>query len=290
MFKEAKCLAAEMPENLVETTSVESLETHVSEVFNAPSDSGSWLPDRLAVGGQTDRGNRRAENQDMWRFRHLRSRYSIAGVADGIGGRDWGKAASRLAIHNLFNEIAAILRGSRPQTGSDLGAALVEATERANTAVLGWSQQHDSRIGTTLCAALLCGASRAHVINVGDSRAYLLRDGTLRQVTQDHTLAAYLAEFDDSDEREIARHPGAHMLVRTIGGAEDVDVDLFDLELEHGDSLLLCSDGLWNMVGDPDLQRIMRQHHDPEHTANTLVHAARMAGGYDNITAVVIRV
>lgn len=269
---------------------MESLETHVSEVFSTPSDSGTWQPERLAVGGQTDRGNRRAENQDVWRFRHLRSRFSIAGVADGVGGRDWGKAASRLAIHNLFNEIAAILRGSRPQTGLDLGDAMVEATMRANAAVHGWSRQRDSRIGTTLVAALLCGTSRAHVVNVGDSRAYLLRGGAMTQVTRDHTLAAYLAELDDSDEQEIAMHPGAHMLVRTIGGAEDVDVDAFDLELEPGDSLLLCSDGLHNMVADGDIERIMGQRYDPVRTASALVHAARMAGGYDNITAVVVRV
>ncbi len=159
----------------------------------------------------------------------------------------------------------------------------------ANRAV--WDRSvEDERLagmGTTLTAARVDGAS-ALIAHVGDSRAYLLRDGELRQVTTDHTLVARMVQSGEITEAEAEVHPHKNVLTRALGTDEQVDVDEDTIVLLDGDRLLLCSDGLTGMVTEDQIQAILENSEQPQQAADRLVKAANRAGGIDNISVVVL--
>lgn len=169
---------------------------------------------------------------------------------------------------------------------------LKKAIEQANRAIVQYGDKQSAArgLGCTVTSALIEG-NRAYIANVGDSRTYLLRDKKLRPITRDHSLVARLVESKQIEQEDVYTHPQRNLIYRSLGaGHKNVEIDTFVETLKPGDMLLLCSDGLWEMVHDPDLQKVLNEQKDPQHMCNTLIDLANKHGGEDNITAVVVQV
>ena len=202
-------------------------------------------------------------------------------VADGMGGHEAGEVASEIVVSTL-----AELAPAHPDA-----EALTRAVEAANLNVLRAPSQGIGRegMGTTLTAAMLEG-ERLLIAQVGDSRAYLLHQGSLQQITRDHSLMADMIEAGHLTPEEARVHPNRSVITRAIGSDTHLLPDIYELNVDAGDRLLLCSDGLNAMVEDSDIENIMRRTQDPQKCASNLVDAALQNGGVDNVTVVVVDV
>jgi serine/threonine protein phosphatase PrpC len=211
-------------------------------------------------------------------------------VADGMGGHANGQDASRTAIQQIIDFMLP-----RLATGGDLNdegykALLVEGVQQANLAVHQRNLQDHADMGTTMTAALVIG-STAYVANVGDSRTYLYREPEgLRKITNDHSVVAYLVETGIIKPDDIYTHAQRNRIYRNLGAKPVIQVDVFVEHLQPGDTLLLCSDGLWEMVRDPAIQQILRNGVDPSQTSRALIEAALGGGGADNVSVIVVQV
>jgi len=235
----------------------------------------------LRAGTATDVGRVRNTNQDR-----LIAEDNLFAVADGMGGHVGGEVAAGLAVEAL---VAAFQHDASV-------SGLRHAVAVANGAVWNRSQHDDDLrgMGTTLTvAALTVGSDGRDVLglaNVGDSRAYLMSGGRVAQVTADHSLAEEKVRQGELTEAQAAVHPHRHILTRALGVTPDVDVDLWEVHVQTGDRLLLCSDGLSNELDTPTIGRLLSSNKDPRRAARALVKAANDHGGGDNITVVVIDV
>src|SRR6266536_4252325 len=234
----------------------------------------------LRRGAVTDIGRMRKNNED---------RYLIAGrlaaVADGMGGHRAGEVASAIAME----ELASLEHAGPWSTPAQAGEALRSAFLRANRRIRETAAK-DSQLdgmGTTL-VALLEDQDSVHLANVGDSRAYLLRNGELSQVTVDHTLVQGLIDEGRLRPEEAERHPQRSIITRALGVEADVEVDLFTYQLQRGDRLLLCSDGLSGVVDETRIRNVLLRVPDPQDAAERLVAMANENGGPDNITVMVL--
>lgn len=231
--------------------------------------------------GATDAGKVRKNNEDSLLVGDGRDETLFA-VADGIGGFEAGEVASSIAVDAL----------KELEPGESFDAAIREANRRILAA--GRGDEKLSGMGTTVVAVRFAGTEEepvAEVAHVGDSRAYLLRGGELRPLTEDHSLVAELVRSGDLTRAQAAEHPQKNLITRALGAEEDVDVDTMVLPVEAGDRLLLCSDGLTDMVPEARLSGLLSDSpEDPEGTVRSLVTAALEAGGTDNVTVVVVDV
>jgi protein phosphatase len=203
-------------------------------------------------------------------------------VADGIGGFEAGEVASSIAV-NVLKDL---------QPDEPFKAAIGEANRRIVTA--GRGDEKLSGMGTTVVAIRFGGKQGepvAEVAHVGDSRAYLVRGGDMNPITEDHSLVAELVRSGDLTRDEAAEHPQKNLITRALGADEEVDVDTAVVPIEAGDRILLCSDGLSDMVSETGISEILAESQDdPERAARALLSAALDAGGNDNITVVVVDV
>jgi protein phosphatase len=177
-------------------------------------------------------------------------------------------------------------------TSKNVEEQLIDAIRKANIAIVKYGEQnHGARgLGSTVTAALIQG-EHAYVANVGDSRTYLVRNGKIKPLTKDHSLVAKLVDARQIEPDEIYTHPQRNMVYRSLGaGHKTVDVDVFHVQLQKDDTLLLCSDGLWEMVRNDELLRILSEKGSPQAHCNDLIDLANANGGEDNITAVVVHV
>ena len=227
-------------------------------------------------GSRTEIGNVREHNEDS-----LTVLPPLFAVADGMGGHEAGEVASEITI-NTLNDLA-------PQSAD--AEALARAVVAANLNVIKAPSQGVGRegMGTTLTAAIL-EKERLVITQVGDSRAYLLHNGSLQQLTRDHSLMADMIEAGQLTEAEARVHPNRSVITRAIGSDPHMQPDLYELNVETGDRLLLCSDGICGMIEDHEIASIMRQAPSAQSCADQLVEAALAAGGFDNATAVVVDV
>jgi len=169
---------------------------------------------------------------------------------------------------------------------------LKDAIQQANKAILRYGEQKSSArgLGCTVTTALIQN-DQAYIANIGDSRTYLLRDGKLTPLTKDHSLVARLVEAKQIEPEEVYSHPQRNLIYRSLGaGHKTVDPDVFHEVLRDGDTLLLCSDGLWEMVRHDDLLKVLSEKSSPQKICDTLINMANANGGEDNITAVVVQV
>ncbi|MGH9044678.1 MAG: Stp1/IreP family PP2C-type Ser/Thr phosphatase [Acidimicrobiales bacterium] len=235
----------------------------------------------LRAGVATDIGRARDSNEDR-----ASTRSNLFAVADGMGGHVGGEVAARIAIETL-------------QTGFEQNpttAGLRQAFVAANSAIFEEGIRVDELrgMGTTLTAAgLTVGADGRDMMclaHVGDSRAYLMSRGELRQLTSDHSLAEERFRHGEMTEAEAQVHPQRHILTRALGVGPGVDVDLWELHVSSGDRLLLCSDGLSNEVSLEQMTQVLASVRDPRKAARALVDRANAHGGSDNVTVVVVDV
>lgn len=169
---------------------------------------------------------------------------------------------------------------------------LKDAIQQANKAILRYGEQKSSArgLGCTVTTALIQN-DQAYIANIGDSRTYLLRNGELKALTKDHSLVARLVEAKQIEPEDVYSHPQRNLIYRSLGaGHKSVDPDVFHEVLQDGDTLLLCSDGLWEMVRHDDLLKILSEKSSLQKICDTLIEMANANGGEDNITAVVVRV
>jgi protein phosphatase len=231
--------------------------------------------------GLTDAGKVRRNNEDALLLGEGKDETLFA-VADGVGGFEAGEVASSIAVR--------VLKDLDP--GAPFGAAIQEANRQI--LAVGGSDEKLSGMGTTLVAARFGGTQErpvAEIAHVGDSRAYLLRGGTLSPLTEDHSLVAELVRSGDLTRDQAAEHPQKNLITRALGAEEEVEVDTAVVPVEAGDRLLLCSDGLSDMVPDALISEILADSpEDPETPARRLLSAALDAGGTDNVTVVVVDV
>ncbi len=235
---------------------------------------------RLVATGRSDVGKVRQGNEDA-----LLLRDSVYAVADGMGGHLAGEVASATALEPI-EELDGRIFQDNAAAVTALRAAVTAANERVSQ--LARDNPNYRGMGTTLTAALVEGR-RLHVAHVGDSRAYLLRDGHFSQLTDDHTLVQHLVDEGQITREEAARHPQRSVVTRAIGVSDDVDVDSMSLELQPGDQLLLCSDGLTGVVEDEAIARTLMEVEDPDEAISDLIDLANAAGGPDNITVLLLR-
>lgn len=227
-------------------------------------------------GSRTDVGCVREHNEDS-----LSVAPPLYVVCDGMGGHAAGEVAS---------EIAAEIIAERAPRHLD-AEALGRAVEEANLAIIRAAREGVGREGMgTTCTAAMLENERLVIAQVGDSRAYLLHNGKLQQLTRDHSLMADLVEAGQITPEEAKTHPQRSVITRALGSDPHTEPDLYELNVETGDRLLLCSDGLSTMLEDLEIEKVMRKVSDPQRCAAVLVNEAIAAGGYDNVTVVVVDV
>ncbi len=244
--------------------------------------------------GDSDRGRKRANNEDSFL---VSDEFSLYAVADGVGGREGGEIASRVAVETLRETVPDLL-GAGDRTppagigaeGDPEAAALRYAVSLANRKIRELSERTPELegMGTTL-TALLFSQGRAFVAHIGDSRAYLLRSGKLAQITRDHSLVAEQMRAGRLTPAQARSSPYRHVITRALGIEPEVETDVEKRPVGRGDVFLLCSDGLTEMVDDREIGRILRKD-VPDGVVGKLIAAANGKGGVDNITAVVVKV
>ncbi len=242
-------------------------------------------PRRITWFGMTDRGMIRERNEDGFSILDLGEK-TLFMVADGMGGHDAGDVASRVALETVCKMVREI---EIQDQNDDLLKFVELAVQQANTAVQEEATLRGCDMGTTLSMAFVAD-DVAYIASVGDSRVYWIENGTVTQITQDHSLVAKLVEAGKLAKDEARGHPKANVLYRAIGNTGAVTVDTFRIPLQEGGTLMLCSDGLWGEVTDEDIQRICTQEEEARAASSRLVQMANENGGKDNITIVVVKV
>jgi protein phosphatase len=220
--------------------------------------------------------------------------FGLYAVADGVGGREDGEIASNLALRTLAtNTVESLLlpglRGELSLTRELALQGLKDGVKIANSAVYHEGQTKGSNMGTTMAAALVINKS-VYIANVGDSRVYLLYGGQLRQVTSDHSLVASLVAAGKISPEEIYTHPQRNIITRCLGTQQDIEVDLFTEESKPATSLILCSDGLWEMMRDDEIKDIVLKADSPQTACERLIELANNNGGVDNISVIVVKI
>lgn len=249
---------------------------------------------RLKVGWATDVGQMRSHNEDtalVITTAHdgddALPALGLFALADGMGGHQSGEVASSLAVrtvaHHVLNRFYLSLLTSEVRDTAQpvLNELLVDAVRAANDAVA--TQVPGG--GTTLTCALTMGA-RVYFAHVGDSRAYVIADGEMSQITHDHSLVDRLVELGQLTRDEAAIHPQKNVLYRAVGQRGVLEVDTYVRSIPQGGHLLLCSDGLWGLVSDVEIVKAILNASSPQEACEELVDAANQAGGRDNITIV----
>ncbi|MEW6731614.1 MAG: Stp1/IreP family PP2C-type Ser/Thr phosphatase [Acidobacteriota bacterium] len=283
--------------------------------------AGLNTPTSIQAGYATDVGHQRELNEDSILVVDLRQCFESVNthiglyiVSDGMGGEAAGEIASRVTVRAVAEWvtdrlISASLRSTHGSqvaeptqtgsillandTGTDVRASqlLTNAIQHANSEVLDYAHYHPSTrgLGATVTAVLLVG-NVLTIGQVGDSRGYVLSDGQLEQLTEDHSLVERMVRRGEITPQEARYHPHRNIIYRSIGSRDEIEVDIITRVVRRGDLVLLCSDGLTNMLVDVEIEEIMGHSDDPWHIAKELVVAANARGGDDNISVIVVRV
>ncbi len=241
----------------------------------------------MNIFGMTDIGTVRSENQDSYTVRQLGEHAAVAVVCDGMGGARAGNVASAVAVETFAAAVEDLYRQEVPEGERACYRLLREACLHANTQVyqLSRSDEQYRGMGTTLVGVLLMGLD-AYVVNVGDSRCYLIHKENIQQVTCDHSLVQLLVNRGDITPDEARSHPKKNLITRAMGIDRDVAGDCYHAQLEEGDGLLLCSDGLSNVLTDEELLEQAVKQEPLEERCRTMMRMTLEQGAPDNVTIV----
>ena len=249
----------------------------------------------LIHAGRTDVGRKREHNEDSW---HVNEKQGLYTIADGMGGHAAGEVASRLAV-DVINDFVELSGNDSDITWPfeyDEGASLEEnriftAIKLANMKIFEVIRERKELegMGTTL-VIMLCQGDRAYIGHVGDSRAYLVRQGQISQITSDHSWVNEQMKLGVLTRAEAATHPFRNVVTRALGGRDIIKADVTTHEFQDGDIVLLCSDGLNSMLDDDTIRDTVVAHADDlDAAAEGLISAANAAGGDDNITVILAK-
>ena len=235
----------------------------------------------------TDIGKKRKLNQDyvFASEKPLGNLPNIFIVADGMGGHNAGDYASKYTVETMKEEIE---RSFEKSTVKIMGKAI----ENANTHIRKKAEENEAftGMGTTVVAATCLRDKYLEVANVGDSRLYVVNDRKIKQITRDHSLVEEMVRMGGIDRKAAKNHPDKNIITRAVGAMDTVEIDFFHEELKSGDIVLLCSDGLTNMLEDEEIGNILREPVSIEDRAQRLVETANNNGGKDNIAVIIIDV
>jgi PPM family protein phosphatase len=245
----------------------------------------------VEVAGLSDVGCQRDNNEDSYLYwepagdEEFQRKGRLAVIADGMGGHEGGQEASRMAVETVREVYDHAFRGD-PQ------AALVESFAAAHARIQDYGERHPAFHGMgTTCTALVLRGHRLYFAHVGDSRLYLVRNARILRLTRDHSYVGRLVESGIVRAEDAEKHPQRHILTAALGAGRDVAVDGAEhgVALQDGDDLLLCTDGLWSVVAEEELETAVSAN-APSECCAALVKLARQRGGPDNITLQVLRV
>jgi len=241
---------------------------------------------KLLHAARTDVGMIRSGNEDNFSVDASPTR-GIFIVADGMGGHAAGEVASEMAVRIVQRELAPV----RDLDGEDVVQMVAAALKRANRAIHDRTLTETDKqgMGTTVSALLLAG-SRYLIGQVGDSRVYLLRDGSLTQLTKDHSYVQEQVDAGFLTPEQARYHPYSNVITRCVGAGHDVEPDIYRGEVRVGDLFLVASDGLTGMVEDRRLTQLLSSRAEPERKVQSLIAEANGRGGLDNITAILVQV
>jgi protein phosphatase len=250
----------------------------------------------------SDPGKTRVLNQDTIFHQtaqtNIHQNVGLFLVCDGMGGYRGGEIASRIAVDTITGGLADLFAstsylncGKTCSSFLALCQKIQAVVNKANAEIRQYALNHfedTPDLGTTLTLAVVYG-DLAHIVNAGDGRVYAWRNGRLTQLTQDHSVAALLLQQGQIDESELVHHPKNHILLRALGAEDSIEVDEFDWELQAGDKLLLCSDGLWKAFESAaELEQRFAEHLTTAHLCHRLVNEAKQRDGSDNISAIIV--
>ena len=232
----------------------------------------------------TDTGVRREMNQDYF----FASETAVGNlpnlfiVADGMGGHKAGEYASRYTIERV---VAYVARSSKEEPVTIIN----EAIRKANDMLIAEAKEDNAKkgMGTTIVVATIIGR-KLFVANVGDSRLYIVAD-RIKQITRDHSLVEEMVRLGEMDENQARKHPDKNIITRAVGATDSIEVDFFEVDLDAQDTILMCTDGLTNMVEDAQIKEIIHVGQMPKEQVTNLIKAANLNGGKDNITAIIIK-
>lgn len=257
----------------------------------------------MQVGYKSDVGRQRKRNEDSLVCLRLEAQFysgmeesGLFVVADGMGGHAAGEIASELAVKIFIKECCLkLLSASENRTrdeaiiAKNAGDILVSSLREVNRKLFERAKESGLQgMGTTLTAALIIG-QRLYVINVGDTRCYIINDRDTIRITKDHSIVQELVGAELITPEEVRKHPCKNVLTRVVGCQEDVEPDSFERTLYQGDTILLCSDGLWAALPDEEIAQIVLAAKAPAQACTELVARANEQGGFDNISVIVVK-
>ncbi len=242
--------------------------------------------------GITDRGKVRKDNQDSFIIKEIEAKdCTIVALCDGMGGAKAGGLASSLSNKAFVAEVFAKLN-SRRKKAPDYQAILRSACSEANAVAYEYSQfdEQFNGMGTTIVGGVIKTSGSGYIINVGDSRAYHIspRSNGIYQITKDHSLIEELLEYGAITREQAKVHPQRNVITRALGSEENVEADYFEFTLQSGDILLLCSDGLSNIISDFEILDYAKEYPEPEMLCGALMSKALNRGARDNVTVVAV--
>ena len=243
----------------------------------------------VSFGFRTDIGKVRYGNEDALL---LLPKYGIFAVADGVGGQNSGEVASRKAMTGIESFLE-----KNPLTGASelsgkyrenwLNGYFARCMQKVNSEIMS-AADLNPEMKTMATTVVLCylDIESVYIVNVGDSRAYILREGLMTQLTEDHTYVNKLINAGTLTKSEARMHPQKNIITKALGSVRNVEPDFYRFDLEDGDRILLCTDGLHGELSDDEIAEILRQDNDLNEIARKLVNSANAKGGHDNITVV----
>ncbi|MDR2610592.1 MAG: Stp1/IreP family PP2C-type Ser/Thr phosphatase [Clostridiales Family XIII bacterium] len=245
----------------------------------------------MQFGYRTDTGKTRTENQDALL---VLPKYGIYAVCDGVGGRRGGEIASRKAVYGIEKYLISHPMDEANTLEGDYRTNWVKSYfyqcfRRINADILDYAASHKEMEGMAT-TAVLCYASgeRLHLVNIGDSRAYAVRDGEITQLTEDHSYVNALINAGTLTKGEAEFHPKKNMITRALGAMEQAEPDFYLYDAKRGDRVLLCSDGLTGELSDEEIRDITVKEKNANGIVKALVKAANARGGGDNITVIAL--
>lgn len=237
--------------------------------------------------GKSDIGRVRTTNQDAYHIGKLSSDMAWSVVCDGMGGANGGNVASLVAVGAISANMERNYNPTKPD--SSIHSLITTAVINANALVYQKSKQTPdlSGMGTTVVLTVIKN-DMAYIAHVGDSRAYHIGKGMIRQITKDHTMVQYLIETGELTPEEAKDHPKKHLITRAVGVEESVSVDYNETELKKGDKVLICSDGLSNLVTEEEILSVVNKNNAVSDAVDILINLANERGGNDNVTIVIM--
>lgn len=247
----------------------------------------------MKVGFKTDTGRQRANNEDALL---ILPKYGVFMVADGVGGQNYGEIASREAVVSIesfikSNPIKSSDDEDRKYKANRLMSYFSRCYKKVNENIIKLSREGKGREGmATTAVTAYIDQKDLYIANIGDSRAYVIRDNIPSQITEDHTYVNNLINAGTLTKTEAREHPQKNIITKALGTESNIDPDFYRTELMAGDKIMLCTDGLHGELSDKEMADIIAMHENMNDACRSLVEAANTRGGHDNITVICIEI